>query len=195
MKSAVLFGFVVTTGAAAFLWGGRDESVPEPSEAPAEARPVDAMPGEGLPPGHPPIDQGDQPSLSPDAPLPPGHPPIAGGEAPPSGQAEAVPPAQNGHTVAQIVRDARALEGKKVKVAARVMRSTPNVLGKTWLRVQDGSGQPDQPDHELVVTTQATPAVGDIVELEGTVVRDKDLGSGYRYEVLLEDATVQVKKR
>jgi hypothetical protein len=37
--------------------------------------------------------------------------------------------------------------------------------------------------------------VGQVVELEGTLVRDKDLGSGYRYDVLLEDATVKPRPR
>ncbi|HZO15320.1 MAG TPA: hypothetical protein VFB62_18730 [Polyangiaceae bacterium] len=191
MKSgALLIVALLGTGAFAFAWGGRDSVEPseEPSEetaAPAQRmeHPEGALP-QDLPPGHPPIDQG----AGLDEPLPAGHPPI--GDEQPAEAATRVEPAKNGRTVAQIVRDARTLEGKKVRVAARVMRSTPNVLGRTWLRVQDGSGQASSRDHELVVTTQATPAVGDVVELEGTVVRDKDLGSGYRYDVLLEDATV-----
>jgi hypothetical protein len=98
-------------------------------------------------------------------------------------------PVPGGLSIAQIIADAASLEGKPVRVRAKVMRMTPNVLGRSWLRIQDGSGSTKSGDHELVVTTSETPAVGEIVTLEGLLVRNKDLGSGYRYDVLLENAT------
>ncbi|MCC6521247.1 MAG: hypothetical protein IT373_01170 [Polyangiaceae bacterium] len=94
-------------------------------------------------------------------------------------------------TVAEIYAQAPALEGKAVRVAGRVVKVTPNVLGRTWLHVQDGSGTPDKGDFDLVATTDEQPEPGDVVVLEGTLARDKDLGAGYRYPVLLELAKVQ----
>ncbi|MBI4957692.1 MAG: hypothetical protein HY908_37140 [Myxococcales bacterium] len=94
-------------------------------------------------------------------------------------------------TVAEIYAQATALEGKAVRVAGRVVKVTPNVLGRTWLHVQDGSGAPDKGDFDLVVTTDEQPKPGDVVVLEGTLARDRDLGAGYRYPVLLELAKVQ----
>jgi hypothetical protein len=40
------------------------------------------------------------------------------------------------------------------------------------------------------VTTAATPAVGDVVTVEGTVVLDRDIGAGYKFVTLVDDAKV-----
>jgi hypothetical protein len=32
--------------------------------------------------------------------------------------------------------------------------------------------------------------VGDIITVKGTLAKDRDFGSGYRYKVLIEDATI-----
>lgn len=137
-------------------------------------------PGGVLPPGHPPIEAPEGGGL------PPGHPMVNGANGP-----VAVPPLEGGVTVEQIVRDAAKLEGKRVRLAAKVVKATPNILGRTWLHVQDGTGEASRGDHDLVVTTRGEVALGAILEIEGTVVVDKDLGRGYRYEVLLEDATIR----
>jgi hypothetical protein len=204
MKSGAMLAFAIAaTAAAALAWNSNDDP---PSASPATAAPPPAAghadpsdphagvpgapalsPGGALPPGHPPID-GANPHADPHGAMPPGHPPIDGRH---DGGPIAVQPLPDGVTVAQIVRDAEALAGKRVKLAAKVVKSTPNVLGRTWLHVQDGSGDAGRGDHDLVVTTQDPVQIGDVVELEGMVVRDRDLGSGYRYEVLLDDATVR----
>ena len=60
-----------------------------------------------------------------------------------------------------------------------------------WLHVRDGSGA--EGNNDLVVTTKAEVNVGDVVTVSGTLNTDKDFGSGYKYDVILEDATVIVK--
>jgi hypothetical protein len=71
-----------------------------------------------------------------------------------------------------------------------VVKSIGGILGRTFLHIRDGSGDEKAGNNDLTVTTTASPAVGERVLLEGTVVTDKDYGSGYRYPVLLEDARV-----
>ena len=93
--------------------------------------------------------------------------------------------------MSKLYGEAAAYEGKKVRIAAKILRTTPNVLGKTWLHVGDGTGTADKGDHDLVVTTQAQPQPGEVVIIEGVVTRNKDLGSGYRYDVLVEDAQIK----
>jgi len=41
----------------------------------------------------------------------------------------------------------------------------------------------------LLTTSQEVVAPGDLVIVKGTVATDVDLGYGYEYEVLLEEAT------
>lgn len=93
-----------------------------------------------------------------------------------------------GYTVAELSAKRDELVGKRARVHAVVVKSIGGVLGRTFLHVRDGSGDPDSGNDDLTVTTSASPAVGERVLLEGTVTKDKDFGSGYRYPVLLEDA-------
>jgi hypothetical protein len=145
--------------------------------------------------------------------LPPGHPPIGddvaapegaagmpdddvhGGSASPHGAPAAAPaPPQlgsipraegaTGKTVAEIVAQSAKLVDKTIRVRAKVTKRTDGVLGKTWLHVADGGGG------DLVVTTTEGVELGAVVVLEGKITTDRDLGSGYRYAVLLEDARV-----
>lgn len=91
-----------------------------------------------------------------------------------------------GRTVAELFAQRKALEGKTARVRAVVVKNVGGVLERTFLHVQDGSGNAG--DNDLTVTTSASPAVGSTVLLEGKVATDKDFGMGYRYPVLLEDA-------
>jgi hypothetical protein len=64
-------------------------------------------------------------------------------------------------------------------------------MGKNWLHIQDGSGNAKDGNNDLVVTTQDIPKVGDIVTANGTLYKDKDFGSGYKYDVIIEEATIK----
>ncbi len=94
----------------------------------------------------------------------------------------------NGKTVAEVIAQRDKLSGKTVRIHATVVKATPGVLGRTWLHVRDGSGTGASSD--LTVTTDATPAVGDTVLLEGVVALDRDVGQGYRFPTLVENAKI-----
>lgn len=91
-------------------------------------------------------------------------------------------------TIAELFADAKALEGKSVTVRARVVKFSPGIMSKNWIHLQDGTGTAANKDNDVTVTTQETVAVGDIVTLSGTVAVGKDIGAGYQYPVLIEDA-------
>jgi len=99
-----------------------------------------------------------------------------------------VAPPEGGMTLASVIQKRAALAGKTVTVRGKVMKFTPNIMGKNWLHLQDGSGPDGAAD--LALTTESMAKVGEIVTLAGTVVVDKDFGYGYRYEVLIEGATI-----
>jgi hypothetical protein len=215
-KAVLLVGAIAASVALALIVDGTQSAPADASTAETASTSITRDPAaatQALPAGHPPLD-GAQPLAAADQQLPVGHPPIDGDRGSAtrdstSGIPAGHPPMQDGKrqdaiepgsiaaaqgdgavTVSTLIRDAEAHEGKKVRLAAKVMRMTPNVLGKTWLHVGDGTGSADKGDHDLVVTTLAQPQVGDVVILEGVVSRNKDLGSGYRYDVLLEDAKI-----
>ena len=94
-------------------------------------------------------------------------------------------------TVEEIVSGSAKLKGKTVVVRGTVVRFTSGVLGKNWAHLQDGSGSAAQNTHDVLVTTQDNAKIGDVVVAKGVVRTDLDLGSGYTYKVLVEDAKLQ----
>jgi len=65
------------------------------------------------------------------------------------------------------------------------------VLGKNWLHLRDGTGEGASSD--LAVASGETAAVGDTVLVSGTVRLDRDLGAGYHYDVIIEDAQLKTE--
>ncbi len=96
----------------------------------------------------------------------------------------------NGYTVGEIFARGKELAGQKVQVQGQVVKFNPLIMGKNWIHLQDGTGNPMNNSHDLVVTSTETVAVNDIVTIEGTLAADKDFGAGYRYEVIIEDAAI-----
>ena len=99
--------------------------------------------------------------------------------------------ADGGATVAELYAGRAALAGKEVVVRGRVVKFTPAVMGKNWLHLQDGTGGTGTND--LPVSTSASAAVGRTVLVRGKLTTDKDFGSGYHYDIIIEDATVAVE--
>lgn len=98
----------------------------------------------------------------------------------------------NAYTVAEIFTKRAALNGKQVVVKGMVTRVSSGIMGKNWIHLQDGTGNEKKKTNDLVVTsTSANPEVGDIVTMNGTVVKDKDFGSGYKYDVIIEKGVVK----
>ncbi len=98
---------------------------------------------------------------------------------------------ENGRTVEEIYLQAADLDGKKVKIRGKVVKISHNIMGKNWLHIQDGSGNPMKNTHDLVVTTAAAPEAQSTVLVEGIVAKDKDFGAGYQYLVIVEEAIVE----
>ncbi|MEO7327732.1 MAG: hypothetical protein ABI193_04075, partial [Minicystis sp.] len=97
----------------------------------------------------------------------------------------------NGKTVAEVIGQRTALNGKRVRIRATVVKSTPGVMGRTYLHLRDGSGDAAAGTNDLTATTEATPAVGDTIVIEGVVAIDRDIGSGYKFPTIVENGKVQ----
>ena len=97
---------------------------------------------------------------------------------------------ENAYTVEEIFMGLKTLAGKKVRIQGKVIKFSPNIMGKNWVHLQDGTGNPLQNSHDLVLTTDATPAVDTIVTMEGILAADKDFGAGYKYTAIVEQASL-----
>ena len=98
-------------------------------------------------------------------------------------------------TVAMAYEKAKELDGKKVVLKAVVVKVSKNILGKNWVHCQDGTGSESGKNFDITVTTKAAPAVGDTVLVKGILSKDKDIGAGYFYPVIIEDAEVKTLKK
>lgn len=124
--------------------------------------------------------------------LPPGHPPVGAGNPHPA------VPAANDVTIGTVapadlaIADLRAHRaanaGAVVAVRGRVWKVSRGILGRNWLHLRDNDGGED-----LVVTSLQDAQPGQVVLANGKVAVDRDLGMGYQYDVLLEDATLVVE--
>ena len=132
--------------------------------------------------------------------MPPGHPPLDAAQGNPHGRPPAAPldaepirvapaPGAAGRTIADIWARRSQLKDQTVAVRGKVVKATNGVLGKNWLHLRDGTGEGASGD--LTVASTDTAAVGETVLVTGLVHVDRDLGAGYRYEVLVEEARVK----
>lgn len=80
------------------------------------------------------------------------------------------------------------LAGKTVILTGKVVKFMPEIMNKNWIHLQDGTSLNGLND--ITITSLSNVKVDEIVTLKGKVVLNKDLGSGYKYDVLIEDAVL-----
>jgi hypothetical protein len=80
------------------------------------------------------------------------------------------------------------LDGKEVVVYGVAVK-VAGAVGWYWVHLQDGTGDPSSGTHDLTVQTTVAVAEGQRVAFRGVLRRDVDLGFGYQYDALVEDAT------
>lgn len=97
---------------------------------------------------------------------------------------------ENSYTVAEIFDQAKELDGKKIRIRGQVVKFNTNIMGRNWLHLQDGTGDPMQNTHDLVVTTTDELNSPKVITVEGVVAADKDFGAGYTYAVIVEDGAI-----
>ena len=99
-------------------------------------------------------------------------------------------------TVEALNQNKASLAGQTISAQGKVVKVNNGIMGRNFVHVQDGSGNAsgDAPTNNLIVTSKETANVGDQVTVSGLVVVNRDFGSGYSYPLLIEDATIAVKK-
>jgi hypothetical protein len=97
----------------------------------------------------------------------------------------------NAYTVSEIIAKAAELKDKPVVVRGKIVKYNPEIMGKNWVHLRDGTGSSDKATNDILVTTTNQAKLGDVVTAKGVVHADKDFGAGYAYKVLIEEATLQ----
>lgn len=94
-------------------------------------------------------------------------------------------------TVAEVLAKGAELKDKTVLIHGKIVKYTPDVMGKNWIHLRDGSGNAADKTNDIVVTSADRAKTGDIVTARGVVHTDKNLGSGYFFKTLIEEATLR----
>lgn len=100
-----------------------------------------------------------------------------------------MPSAKGVVSIGELYSKKKDFSGKSVSVRGAVVKFSPGIMNKNWVHLQDGTESGGK--YDLTVTTGQNVAIGDTVTFEGKITVDKDLGAGYFFEVIMEDAVLK----
>ena len=126
------------------------------------------------------------PAAAPDAPLMTSHGPISA----PAPAVEPIAAPAGGMSIAEIWAQRKSLSGKAITVRGQVVKVNNQILERNWIHLQDGSGSAADRTHDLTITTDAIVKLGDVVTFTGVLATGKDIGAGYAYDAIVENAKV-----
>ncbi|MFH1717857.1 MAG: hypothetical protein ABIF19_10935 [Planctomycetota bacterium] len=101
-------------------------------------------------------------------------------------QEVAIEPAEGGITIAELFGNRNSYGDKTVLIKGKVTKVNRAIMDRNWVHLQDGTGDAD--NYDLTITTNEDVNVGEVVTFEGKITLNKDFGSGYSYEVIMEEA-------
>jgi hypothetical protein len=88
-------------------------------------------------------------------------------------------------SIAKLYETKSEYSGKTVKIRGKITKFNPEIMGKNWIHIQDGTDF--NGSYDLTITTDLRTAVGDTATFEGKITLKRDFGYGYFYEVIMED--------
>ncbi len=105
--------------------------------------------------------------------------------APAAGEIE---PAEGPHAATIQALHTGTWHGGTARVRGRVVRVVEGVMGTNFVHLRDGTGSDANGNADLTVTMHTPPELGETLTVEGSLVADHEVGTGYVYRVLLKDA-------
>ncbi|SHF66545.1 hypothetical protein SAMN05444274_107107 [Mariniphaga anaerophila] len=91
-------------------------------------------------------------------------------------------------TIAEVFGNRKEYAGKEIEIRGVVVKVNRQIMGKNWIHIQDGTNSDGKFD--LTITSQDIAEVNDEVTFKGKITLEKDFGSGYYYDVIMEDAAL-----
>ncbi len=95
------------------------------------------------------------------------------------------------YTVAELYEKSAGLDGKTVVFRGKVVKFSPRIMGKNWVHIQDGSGEISKGTNDITVTSEDVISQGDVVTVKGILNTNEDFGSGYKFAVIVEEASIK----
>lgn len=108
-------------------------------------------------------------------------------ETPEAVEKEKIIPAKGSIKLSDLWSNPEKYNGKHVIVSGRCTKLNLQIMGKNWIHIEDESGS----GKDLTITTQDVLHIGKAGTFEGVIAINKDFGSGYRYELIMEEAKLR----
>ncbi len=96
---------------------------------------------------------------------------------------------EGGITIGELFANREKYNSKSVLIKGKVVKVNKAIMSRNWVHLQDGTNSDGKFD--LTLTTNEEVKLGDTVIMEGIVTLNKDFGSGYFYELIVEEAKVK----
>ena len=96
-----------------------------------------------------------------------------------------IKPIHGGITIAELYRNKTVYANNSVTIKGKVTKFNSGIMGKNWIHLQDGTASSGQ--YDLTITSDEEVSVGDIITIKGELILDKDFGSGYFYNIIVEN--------
>jgi len=88
--------------------------------------------------------------------------------------------------ISELIENTKEYEGKTVQITGKCVKINPNIMGKNWIHIKDGS----KDDYDLVITSDTFVKEGSMITMKAKVTLNKDFGAGYKYNLILEDGVI-----
>ena len=93
---------------------------------------------------------------------------------------------KNEITIARLFGNREYYANKEVKIRGVAVKVNENVMDRNWVHIQDGTSF--NSNFDLTVTTNDSITIGEEVTFKGKIILDKNFGSGYFYDIIMENA-------
>lgn len=95
---------------------------------------------------------------------------------------------EGGTSLISLFEDPQKYDGKVIIVKGKCVKVNNQIMNRNWVHLQDGGTSDKGVKLDLTITTNEEISVGSIVIFKGKITINKDFGSGYKYEVIMEEA-------
>lgn len=110
----------------------------------------------------------------------------AGGDAKNKKPGKKYAPAKTVSNIAELLENKKKYSNKRIRITGEVSKYSSGIMGHNWLHIKDGSAYLGKDD--IVITSEQEFKIGEKAVFEGLLSLDKDFGSGYFFEVIMENA-------
>lgn len=91
-------------------------------------------------------------------------------------------------SIEELIKNKEKYGDQTVRLKGEVTKYNPNIMDINWIHIKDGTSFNGKSD--VTATSKTEVKLGDTISIEGKVTLNKNFGSGYVYDILIEDATI-----